>query len=221
MHTFNVSINALRAARTHTPSKDLRYWLLGVHFDLEAGRIVATDGHRMFICAGPVVPGAGTFIMPNTLVDNVLKALGKRPLQSEVEVQLTTVPFLSIQIKTEKGTFSSGAIDGRFPDWRGVVPREVSGVAAQYNPDYLAGAREALALYQGFKADKTAFKVAHNGDSPAVCTTNDNSVVVIVMPIVQSPRMREVDACDAAGRAAWAVSMANAEAATAQRTEAT
>jgi DNA polymerase-3 subunit beta len=210
MHTFNVSINALRAARTHAPSKDVRYYLLSVHFDLEAGRIVATDGHRMFICAGPVVPGAGTFIMPSTLVDNVLKALGKRPLQSEVEVSHASG---TIQFKTEMGTFSGTAIDGKFPDWRRVVPREVSGVSAQYNPEYLANAREALALYQGFKADKTAFKVAHNGDSPGICTTNDYSVVVIVMP------MREVDACDAAGRAAWAVSMANAEAATAQRTE--
>lgn len=215
MHTFNVSINTLRAARTHAAVKDFRAHLCGIYFDLEAGRIVATDGHRMFISAGPVVPGAGTFTMSNTLIDNVLKALGKRPLQSEVEVQLASG---TIQVTTEMGTFSGTAVDGKFPDWRRAVPREVSGVVAQYNPQYLADAREALALYQGFKADKTAFKVAHNGASPAVCTTNDDSVLVIVMPL------RETGAHDAAGRAAWAVSMANAEAeaeaAAAQRTEA-
>ena len=207
MHTFNVSVNALRAARTHAADKDIRYYLQGVHFDLDAGRIVSTDGHRLFVCAGPVVYGAGTFIMPNTLIDNVLKAIGKKYLYDEVEVSYASG---TIQIKTANGTFSSGAVDGKFPEWRRVIPQTVTGEVAQFNPQYLADAQEALAIYQGLKPLNLIFKVAHNGDSPAVCTTGDDSVLVIVMPLRADAT---ANACDATGRAAWAVSMANAEAA--------
>ena len=210
MFTFTVSINALRAARSHAADKELRYYLLGVHFDLEAGRMVATDGHRAFICAGPVVPGAGTFIMPNTLIDSALKAVGKRPLYDTVEVSYADN---TIQVKTANGIFSAPAVDGTFPDWRRIVPQSVSGELAQFNPQYLADAREALATYQGFKTDKTAFHVAHNGTSPCVCTSNCDDALVIVMP------MRDMGAVDAASRAAWAVSMAARDAAPAAATE--
>jgi DNA polymerase-3 subunit beta len=206
MHTFETSINALRAARTHAPDKDVRYYLPGVHFDLDAGRMVATDGHRAFICAGPAVPGAGTFIMPNDLIDSVLKAVGKRPLYDTVEVSLAAG---TIQVKTANGTFSAPAVDGRFPDWRRIVPQSVSGEVAQFNPQYLADAREALATYQGFKTDKVAFEVAHNGTNPCVCTSICDDALVIVMP------MRDTGAADAASRAAWVVSMAARDAAAA------
>lgn len=206
MFTFEVSINAIRAARSHAADKDVRYYLLGVHFDLEAGRIVATDGHRAFICAGPVVPGAGTFIMPNALVDSVLKAVGKRPLYDTVEVSYANG---TVQVKTVNGTFSAPAVDGTFPDWRRIVPQSVSGETAQFNPEYLTDAREALATYQGFKTDKTAIKVSHNGASPSICTSNCDDAIVIVMPL------RYRGAADATGRAAWAVSMAARDAAAA------
>lgn len=210
MFTFEVSINAIRAARSHAAKNDVRYYLLGVHFDLEAGRIVATDGHRAFICAGPVVPGAGTFIMPNGLIDNVLKAVGKRPLYDTVKVSVSDIGApRAITIDAVSGTFSAPAADGTFPDWRRVVPQSVSGETAQFNPEYLTDAREALATYQGFKADKTAFKVAHNGTGPSICTSNCDTALVVVMPI------RPQDTADAASRAAWAVSMAARDAAAA------
>ena len=204
MNTFTVSINAIRAARTHAAVKDVRHYLCGIHFDLEAGRIVATDGIRALVCAGPVVPGAGTFIMPNELADNMLKAVGKKYLYDTVEVSYAAG---TIQVKTVNGIFSSAAVDGTFPDWRRIIPRAVSGEAAQYNPQYLADAREAFALYQEFKADKTGFKVAYNGLSPCICTTGNDTILIVVMPI------RDQGEADAASRAAWAVSMANAEAA--------
>lgn len=216
MFTFEVSINAIRAARSHAADKDVRYYLLGVHFDLEAGRIVATDGHRAFICAGPVVPGAGTFIMPNGLIDNVLKAVGKRPLYDTVKVSVSDIGApRAITIDAVSGTFSAPAVDGTFPDWRRIVPQSVSGETAQFNPEYLTDAREALATYQGFKADKTAFHVAHNGTSPSICTTNCDDAIVVVMPL------RDMGAADAASRAAWAVSMANRDAAAANAATAT
>lgn len=210
MFTFEVSINAIRAARSHAADKDVRYYLLGVHFDLEAGRIVATDGHRAFICAGPVVPGAGTFIMPNGLIDNVLKAVGKRPLYDTVEVALGDVGApRGITVGAAGATFNAKEADGTFPDWRRVVPQSVSGELAQFNPEYLTDAREALATYRGFKADKLAFHVAHNGASPSICTTNCDDAIVVVMPL------RDMGAADATSRAAWAVSMAARDAAAA------
>lgn len=216
MFTFDVSVNALRAARTHAAEKDVRYYLQGVHFDLEAGRIVATDGHRAFICAGPVVPGAGTFIMSNTLVDSVLKAVGKRPLYDTVAVALGDIGApRGITVSAAGATFNAKEVEGAFPDWRRIVPQSVSGETAQFNPEYLTDAREALATYQGFKADKAAFKVSHNGSSPSICTSNCDDALVIVMPL------RDMGAAEATGRAAWAVSMASRDAAAANAAAAT
>ena len=215
MFTFDVSVNALRAARTHAAEKDARYYLLGVHFDLEAGRIVATDGHRAFICAGPVVPGAGTFIMSNTLIDSVLKAVGKRPLYDTVAVAIGDIGApRGITVSAAGATFNAKEVEGTF-HWRRIVPQSVSGEAAQFNPEYLTDAREALATYQGFKADKTAFKVSHNGSNPSICTSNCDDAIVIVMP------MRDMGAAEATGRAAWAVSMASRDAAAANAAAAT
>ena len=219
MFTFEVSVNAIRAARTHAADKDPRFYLLGVHFDLESGRIVATDGHRAFICAGPVVPGAGTFIMPNTLIDSVLKAVGKRPLYDTVTVELSDLwRPRGITVSAVGATFNAKEVEGIFPDWRRIVPQSVSGETAQFNPEYLTDAREALATYKGFKADKTAFKVSHNGTSPSICTSNCDDAIVIVMPLRD---MVVPGAAEATGRAAWAVSMANRDAAAANAAAAT
>jgi len=60
-------------------------------------------------------------------------------------------------------------IDGTFPDWRRIIPKETDGKPAQFNPAYVGDfAKVTKALGQG----QTAF--AYNGDGPALVTFGDD-----------------------------------------------
>jgi predicted RNA-binding protein with TRAM domain len=76
MLNVDISLNALRAARTHAAKNDVRYYLNGVCFNFRNGHILATDGHRLFI-GNSVKADHDEIIVPNDLIDNVLKACGK------------------------------------------------------------------------------------------------------------------------------------------------
>ena len=49
---FELPISTLRAARLCTATKDVRYYLMGVHVDLARGKVEATTGHLALILAG-------------------------------------------------------------------------------------------------------------------------------------------------------------------------
>jgi len=74
MYTLTVSLATLRAARTHTAEKDVRYYLQGVYLDTAAGKVVATDGHRLFAAnARGVKSNYPAVIIPNETIDAALK----------------------------------------------------------------------------------------------------------------------------------------------------
>jgi hypothetical protein len=66
--------------------------------------------------------------------------------------------------------FGGSRIDGTFPDYRRIVPQDLDGKPAQYNPAYLADfakARKELGGDPG-KNGGTGPIVRYNGESPAV-----------------------------------------------------
>jgi DNA polymerase-3 subunit beta len=67
--------------------------------------------------------------------------------------------------------FGGARVDGSFPDYRRVVPTDLDGKPAQYNPAYLADFAKARQELTGHKLDKdgkTSPIVRYNGGSPAV-----------------------------------------------------
>lgn len=102
---LTVSLATLRAARTHAADKDVRYWLNGIFLDTVAGKVVSTDGHRLFIARAPGVRhGRGMsdavsfvrdgIIIPNDAMDDALKlythdfARGKRMGACDVTITI-------------------------------------------------------------------------------------------------------------------------------------
>jgi DNA polymerase-3 subunit beta len=103
-------------------NQDVRYYLNGLLFDFsgELLRAIATDGHRLAICdldsrisinsdRQLIVPRKGVMELSRMLSgdsDNVTLAIGKN------------------HIRLVKGntTFTSKLIDGRFPDYKAVIP---------------------------------------------------------------------------------------------------
>ena len=82
--------------------------------------------------------------------------------------------------------FGETLIDGRFPDWQRVLPRNMSGVPGQYNAEYLYDAAAALALHGACK-DVVGARVAYNGhDSACVVYAphcEENMAYCIIMPV--------------------------------------
>jgi len=193
MYTLTVSLAALRAARTHAAEKDVRSYLQGVYLDTVAGKVVATDGHRLFVAnARGVKSNYPAVIVPNETIDAALKqftgeyARGKSLGAVDVTV---TIDDNHIAIGTPTGSVTGKALDGRFPEWRRVVPKaEDVGehVPAVLNTQYLADACEALSIARNLSkkaAGQHAIRIHMRGEFPTVITDNTIGVLALVMPL--------------------------------------
>lgn len=126
--------STLRAMRHLSGTKDVRYYLNGVLVEVRKGQgvLVATDGSVLGAHAFPVdadEPDA-EFIIPLDAI-KALKARGS----TSVEILRDG---MTLTIRTPDGDTQATAIDGKFPDWRRVMPDRPSGEHAHFDPDHLA-----------------------------------------------------------------------------------
>jgi DNA polymerase-3 subunit beta len=180
---IEVQTSVLKAALTHAAKDDVRYYLEGVFFDMTSGHVVATDGHRMFVArlaADTWRPGA-SFIVPAAIIKVAVSSAGRK--QDMIRVA-ATVTDSGGSVMLDK--IGGELIDGRFPDWRRVVPAHTDGTIGHFNPDYLSAAFDAIATATMATVRKGSAPPAllhYNGTMPAVVTSLDGaSVFCIVMP---------------------------------------
>jgi hypothetical protein len=215
-HNVLIALPALRAALTHAADGDVRYYLNGILLELPAGRMVATDGHRLLVCTGPQIDAAqlgdlpAQVILPRDLVERALKAytgLYKRAGKlGDVNVPVTITaaaagkpPTITINLP-DNGSVTGPAIDGQFPDWRRVLPKwDALGeqTLTQCNPQYVFDAHDAIACYRNEKySEKSGIMMYQRGAGPSVFTDGTDGVLVIVMPLrVNDPLQPARDAC--------------------------
>lgn len=168
MFTFEVSQRAILAAYTHAGVKDVRYYLNGVCIDTRAGRMVATDGSRMFVCAGPKTEPGAQYILPARLLDRIKKIKSKSDVILTVKIDGMAVTVADSPLPCAD-TFTDSLIDARYPDYARVIPATFSGEPGQFNLQFLADAASALALYYGTKKAYAGFVgTIHNGTGPAL-----------------------------------------------------
>lgn len=111
--TLSIPTNLLRAVMLASANKDIRYYLNGVFIECgdDAVILVATDGHRLHAghvsVADPVRAGQ-SWIVP---IDALKKAL--------TGYRAATIDLDNARV----GNVTYTPVDGRFPDWRRVVPR--------------------------------------------------------------------------------------------------
>ena len=117
--TLKRLIEATQFSMAH---QDVRYYLHGMLFETEGEelRTVATDGHRLAVCSMPVgqaLPNHSV-IVPRKGVIELVRLLdgGETPLQVQIG---------SSNIRAHVGDFifTSKLVDGRFPDYRRVLPK--------------------------------------------------------------------------------------------------
>ena len=182
---FELNLNLLLAARTHTATnKDLRLMLQGVRLDFRAGKMIATDGHRIFLaCIEKQDEDAVT--VPNELLDNLQKIVKASKLKAGEKTSVE----LEIVGDALKFTFNCASVLGfkgekQFPDYFRVIPASVSGEPAQYQTKYAFEATKALRL--AVNADKADFNLVHNGDSCGIMSTVDHDgqpIIIGIMPL--------------------------------------
>ena len=102
--------------------QDVRYYLNGLLLDIGEGwlRAVATDGHRLAIAAIHVDTGdsARQVIVPRKGISELLRLLGSGDKEVAIDVGSN-----GIQITLPEVRLTSKLIDGKFPDYRRVVPK--------------------------------------------------------------------------------------------------
>lgn len=185
-----VTINARTlAALAIAPSTDkFRYYLQGVHF--EPGAAVATDGH---ILTAAELDYSGPHVILPVSVKLRAALKGKKADTATYADGLWTVRTVTgATLHIEEAT----PIDGTFPGWRNVVPRDVSlsGDSATYAGPLLARVADTAKLLE---AGPTRITGPHDG--PAVVRYGQrDDVFSVIMPI------REDAAPFVAGAPFWA-----------------
>lgn len=113
-------------ARTHfaMAQQDVRYYLNGLLLELEGRviRMVATDGHRLALCETPYpkeINKNQSLIIPRKAVLELYRLLSDD--ESDIEIR---IGGNFIQLKTADISFTSKLIDGRFPDYQNVIPKD-------------------------------------------------------------------------------------------------
>lgn len=104
--------------------QDVRYYLNGLMLELDKAtlRSVATDGHRLALCEleGAVEAGeAQQVIVPRKGVQELARLLEDTEEPAQVQVGSNHV-----RVQLPGLRFTSKLIDGRFPDYQRVVPRD-------------------------------------------------------------------------------------------------
>ena len=176
---ISIKKTALKAAMICTAIKDLRYYLNCVLFRVtESGGIYlsATDGHRLFL--GKVEPlwtdtpqqGPFDILIPSDAVKTALQGCGKYP-----HIKLASSP---------DGRYILGdtlftPVDGKFPDISRVIPTETSGVAGEFNWEYVSDAQKCLRLWDDHKNNLYSLKLS--GESSAYMATE--GAFVVIMPV--------------------------------------
>lgn len=104
-------------------NQDVRYYLNGMSIETEGNEIrsVATDGHRLAICKianDSLTLPARQVIVPRKGILEIIRLLD--PIDEEVQIYLGSN---HIRIIDTHFSFTSKLVDGRFPDYRRVLPR--------------------------------------------------------------------------------------------------
>lgn len=102
--------------------QDVRYYLNGLLLDCVDGelRAVATDGHRLaYACAAVTAAATAQVIVPRKGVQELARLLADSDEPAQVRIGTNHIQVVIGDIR-----FTSKLIDGKFPDYQRVIPRE-------------------------------------------------------------------------------------------------
>lgn len=130
--------------------RDVRYYLNGVLLEISGDRltVAATDGHRIAIAEYPL-PGAAfdpvQAIIPIAAVEKLLKLSDDGVTLSLLSSEQTAQPsLLSVTQQSTGFELVTKLIDGKYPDYRSVIPTEEVGAATLEHDALTPAVRQAM-----------------------------------------------------------------------------
>lgn len=170
MFNVEIPVGAFKAVALAAAQQDIRYYLKGMLIEQakDGLYLVATDGHRMHamrVRQDVVLPVGAQVIVPN---DAIAKVKPNRQMATLV-VELAD-DLCSGALTYFGDRFTWAAVEGKFPEWRRVLPREakLDGVGASLNTDYLADVAKAAVLMGSKKGEAATPQLAFAGQRGAV-----------------------------------------------------
>lgn len=175
MQSFMIPMNLIKASIHCAAVKDVRYYLNGALFEYTSSdkklRVISTNGNVMS-CFSIYTPECEEVDFSIIIPIETLK------LSSKVKSKFIYLKSIENQYSLEGFLFKPG--DGRFPDYRRVIPKTLSGEPGQYQPELVLSAQNALRDY--YESKKTTFPMNQNGTNAAVIHNGYDDAMVVVMP---------------------------------------
>lgn len=141
-------------------NQDVRYFLNGMLFETDGTilRSVATDGHRMAVATTSLetAPGDKQVIVPRKGVIELMRLL--EATEQPVELQIGGA---NIRARLNNFVFTSKLVDGRFPDYRRVMPQTTTRIL-EADCDELRQAFSRAAILSNEKFRSVRLNVADN-----------------------------------------------------------
>jgi hypothetical protein len=179
---ITITASTIRAASIAAASKDLRYYLVGVHVAIahrEHATVYGTDGHILFA-------GRARY---ESLTDEPMQGLTLTiPLETVKKCDKKADVFV-LESLADGAYMIDGMrfmpIDGRFPDVQRVITRhdQVQTVEPSFvDPELQVRGQAAMALHYGDKKG-TLYPMLQQGSSAALIHNGMNDAVCVVMPM--------------------------------------
>ena len=205
-----LTINTLKAIALASSTEETRYYLCGVLFERyqnDSIRLVATDGHRMHMAdrgaheitddLAPIHNGivsTGDIKKLDAMIKLDAKAKSVKingyDLELKIEFLGTDFKLIAYKGEIEIASIIGKFIDGTFPDYRRIIPREeglrAGGNIACYRAAYLADFGKAAKL---LGSNTEAIIIVNNkADGPAriVLNNNEEDFLGILLPMLHS-----------------------------------
>ena len=162
---FSVSQEDLRFLLDHTQfamaQQDVRYYLNGMFVETGARmlRTVATDGHRLALSEIQADTGNGEsaeVIVPRKAVVEL-----QRLMESSAELVEVLVGENHFRVTGPNFTFTSKLVDGKYPDYRGVIPKDGNKVVIA-DRDVLRHALQRVAILSNEKYRGVRLQLSKN-----------------------------------------------------------
>lgn len=196
MATINVYRNKLKAAARFMAVQDIRYYLNGLLIESNPmqTRVIATDGHTLFASRDDAKgDNAGTFtgIMPADTVKAILAWKAPYKSANDTPVVITTAddPAGEHRAAWAGNICVFRLIDGKFPDYARVVPTDVNGAPAFYQPEYLVRCSKAAIDMNTNKLGHFDFKQGGDGSGIAVFSSEAFAVIMPIRNTVADPAL--------------------------------
>jgi DNA polymerase-3 subunit beta len=162
---FSIPVDTIKALLLAAAKGDIRYYLNAVCLDVApdgSAVAVATDGHIMLALpveraeddGEPRATAAGQYVIPRDVLEGL-----KAPWKGGAATVTIDAGAKTVTVTVAGKASSSALVDGKFPEWRRVVPRKVSGLASQFNAEYVATFGKIHKLLGG----KYSPGILHNG----------------------------------------------------------